>query len=139
MNASEPGVWMVHCHILQHMATGMQTFWVVGNQSEFWGRCVLCGGTFLCTGLCFLFCLNFSVGEFLDELVGVLLTSWCVGPAAVCAGLSGVWRERGGNETLDPSVPAFQGRPEMDRKKSAESGIDSELVTGRREGSGGKM
>lgn len=27
-------VWMVHCHILQHMVMGMQTAWVMGNASE---------------------------------------------------------------------------------------------------------
>lgn len=27
-------VWMVHCHILQHMIQGMQTVWVMGNASE---------------------------------------------------------------------------------------------------------
>lgn len=30
----QPGVWMVHCHILQHMVMGMQTLWVTGNSSE---------------------------------------------------------------------------------------------------------
>ncbi|CRG90924.1 L-ascorbate oxidase [Talaromyces islandicus] len=29
-----PGVWMVHCHILQHMILGMQSVWVMGNASE---------------------------------------------------------------------------------------------------------
>lgn len=27
-------VWMVHCHILQHMIMGMQSVWVMGNASE---------------------------------------------------------------------------------------------------------
>lgn len=31
---TDPGVWMVHCHILQHMLMGMQTVWVHGNTSE---------------------------------------------------------------------------------------------------------
>lgn len=29
-----PGVWMIHCHVLQHMIMGMQSVWVVGNASE---------------------------------------------------------------------------------------------------------
>ncbi|QIW98575.1 hypothetical protein AMS68_004093 [Peltaster fructicola] len=29
-----PGVWMIHCHILQHMIMGMQTVWVMGNATE---------------------------------------------------------------------------------------------------------
>ncbi|EWC44178.1 hypothetical protein DRE_07003 [Drechslerella stenobrocha 248] len=32
-----PGVWMLHCHILQHMVMGMQTVWVFGNASEITG------------------------------------------------------------------------------------------------------
>lgn len=28
LNVTEPGVWMIHCHILQHMVMGMQTVWV---------------------------------------------------------------------------------------------------------------
>ncbi|ORX99505.1 Cupredoxin [Clohesyomyces aquaticus] len=31
LNVSEPGVWMMHCHILAHMIMGMQTSWVFGN------------------------------------------------------------------------------------------------------------
>ena len=34
LRITEPGVWMIHCHILQHMIMGMQTVWVMGNQSE---------------------------------------------------------------------------------------------------------
>lgn len=34
MRVTDPGVWMVHCHILQHMIMGMQTVWVHGNASE---------------------------------------------------------------------------------------------------------
>ena len=34
LRVTEPGVWMVHCHILQHMIMGMQTAWVMGNSSE---------------------------------------------------------------------------------------------------------
>jgi L-ascorbate oxidase len=28
LKVTEPGVWMIHCHILQHMIMGMQTVWV---------------------------------------------------------------------------------------------------------------
>lgn len=31
---TEPGVWMLHCHVLQHMVMGMQTVWVMGNETE---------------------------------------------------------------------------------------------------------
>ncbi|TAQ86499.1 hypothetical protein B7494_g5173 [Chlorociboria aeruginascens] len=34
LRVDEPGVWMVHCHILQHMIMGMQTVWVMGNETE---------------------------------------------------------------------------------------------------------
>ena len=33
-SANVRSVWMVHCHILQHMVMGMQTVWVMGNASE---------------------------------------------------------------------------------------------------------
>ncbi|KAF3184947.1 hypothetical protein TWF225_005849 [Orbilia oligospora] len=29
-----PGVWMMHCHILQHMVMGMQTVWMFGRPTE---------------------------------------------------------------------------------------------------------
>lgn len=38
LNVTEPGVWMIHCHILQHMLMGMQTVWVMGNESEVLGK-----------------------------------------------------------------------------------------------------
>ncbi|KAE8448912.1 hypothetical protein EG329_008708 [Mollisiaceae sp. DMI_Dod_QoI] len=38
LNVTEPGVWMIHCHILQHMLMGMQTIWVMGNSSEVLGK-----------------------------------------------------------------------------------------------------
>ncbi|KAJ6258870.1 Laccase-4 [Drechslerella dactyloides] len=38
VHVKEPGVWMLHCHILQHMVMGMQTVWVFGNASEIVGR-----------------------------------------------------------------------------------------------------
>lgn len=34
LRVNQPGVWMVHCHILQHMVMGMQTVWVMGNETE---------------------------------------------------------------------------------------------------------
>ncbi|KAG4413452.1 hypothetical protein IFR04_013429 [Cadophora malorum] len=34
LEVTQPGVWMIHCHILQHMLMGMQTVWVMGNASE---------------------------------------------------------------------------------------------------------
>ncbi|KAG0645875.1 Multicopper oxidase aurL2 [Hyphodiscus hymeniophilus] len=38
LRITEPGVWMVHCHILQHMLMGMQTVWVMGNETEVLGK-----------------------------------------------------------------------------------------------------
>ncbi|KUJ06572.1 L-ascorbate oxidase [Mollisia scopiformis] len=38
LKVTEPGVWMIHCHILQHMLMGMQTVWVMGNSSEVLGK-----------------------------------------------------------------------------------------------------
>ena len=37
IRVTNPGVWMYHCHILQHMVMGMQTVWVFGNASEIVG------------------------------------------------------------------------------------------------------
>ncbi|KAF9638704.1 putative l-ascorbate oxidase protein [Lasiodiplodia theobromae] len=34
IRVEQPGVWMLHCHILQHMIMGMQTAWVFGNSSD---------------------------------------------------------------------------------------------------------
>lgn len=34
IRVEDPGVWMIHCHTLQHMLMGMQTIWVMGNASE---------------------------------------------------------------------------------------------------------
>ncbi|KAL3474868.1 L-ascorbate oxidase [Aspergillus californicus] len=34
VQAGNAGVWMIHCHILQHMIMGMQSVWVIGNASE---------------------------------------------------------------------------------------------------------
>jgi L-ascorbate oxidase len=34
LRATEPGVWMMHCHTLQHMIMGMQTVWVFGDSSD---------------------------------------------------------------------------------------------------------
>lgn len=30
----DPGVWMIHCHTLQHMVMGMQTVWVFGDAAD---------------------------------------------------------------------------------------------------------
>ncbi|KAF1967560.1 ascorbate oxidase [Bimuria novae-zelandiae CBS 107.79] len=30
----QPGVWMVHCHVLQHMVMGMQMVWTVGSAED---------------------------------------------------------------------------------------------------------
>ncbi|KAF3940375.1 Laccase-2 [Dactylella cylindrospora] len=37
LNVKYAGVWMLHCHILQHMIMGMQTVWVFGNATEIIG------------------------------------------------------------------------------------------------------
>ncbi|KAJ8101982.1 Cupredoxin [Lipomyces tetrasporus] len=34
LRVTTPGVWMIHCHILQHMIMGMQTVWVFGDREE---------------------------------------------------------------------------------------------------------
>ncbi|KAJ5155839.1 L-ascorbate oxidase [Penicillium capsulatum] len=34
LRVANAGVWMVHCHTLQHMINGMQSVWVMGNASE---------------------------------------------------------------------------------------------------------
>lgn len=34
VKVDNPGVWMIHCHITQHMILGMSTVWVMGNASE---------------------------------------------------------------------------------------------------------
>ena len=34
IRVQNPGVWMIHCHILQHMVMGMQTVWVFGEPSD---------------------------------------------------------------------------------------------------------
>ncbi|KAI9044400.1 L-ascorbate oxidase [Aspergillus affinis] len=34
LRVQNAGVWMVHCHTLQHMVDGMQTVWMMGNASE---------------------------------------------------------------------------------------------------------
>ena len=34
LRVTQPGVWMIHCHILQHLIMGMQTSWVFGNASD---------------------------------------------------------------------------------------------------------
>ncbi|KFY69356.1 hypothetical protein V496_00291 [Pseudogymnoascus sp. VKM F-4515 (FW-2607)] len=34
LRVDHPGVWMIHCHLLPHMVWGMNTAWVMGNQTE---------------------------------------------------------------------------------------------------------
>lgn len=34
LRVQQPGVWMIHCHTLQHMLMGMQTVWVFGDARE---------------------------------------------------------------------------------------------------------
>ncbi len=36
LRVTQPGVWMVHCHIMQHMVMGMQTVWVMGMKAKLW-------------------------------------------------------------------------------------------------------
>lgn len=38
LRVENAGIWMIHCHILQHMVMGMQSVWVVGNASEIVGK-----------------------------------------------------------------------------------------------------
>ncbi|OAG01952.1 L-ascorbate oxidase [Paraphaeosphaeria sporulosa] len=38
VNVSEPGVWMMHCHIIAHMIMGMQTAWVFGDEADITSR-----------------------------------------------------------------------------------------------------
>jgi L-ascorbate oxidase len=34
LRVQDPGVWMIHCHILQHMVMGMQTVWIFGDANQ---------------------------------------------------------------------------------------------------------
>ncbi|QUC24037.1 uncharacterized protein UV8b_08278 [Ustilaginoidea virens] len=34
IRVSDPGIWMVHCHTLQHMIMGMQSVWAVGTAAD---------------------------------------------------------------------------------------------------------
>lgn len=34
LRVADPGVWVVHCHTLQHMIQGMQTVWVHGDAED---------------------------------------------------------------------------------------------------------
>lgn len=34
VRVEDAGVWMIHCHILQHMAMGMQSVWVMGDYEQ---------------------------------------------------------------------------------------------------------
>ncbi|KAK1994863.1 L-ascorbate oxidase [Colletotrichum falcatum] len=37
LRVTDAGVWMVHCHILQHMVMGMQSVWVMGDYQDITG------------------------------------------------------------------------------------------------------
>ncbi|KAK1986938.1 L-ascorbate oxidase [Colletotrichum cereale] len=37
LRVEDAGVWMVHCHILQHMVMGMQSVWVMGDYQDITG------------------------------------------------------------------------------------------------------
>ncbi|GKT57987.1 L-ascorbate oxidase [Colletotrichum tofieldiae] len=37
LRVEDAGVWMIHCHILQHMVMGMQSVWVMGNYQDITG------------------------------------------------------------------------------------------------------
>ncbi|EFQ35509.1 L-ascorbate oxidase [Colletotrichum graminicola] len=37
LRVKDAGVWMIHCHILQHMIMGMQTVWVMGDYQDITG------------------------------------------------------------------------------------------------------
>ena len=34
LRVQDAGVWMIHCHILQHMIMGMQSVWIMGDLDE---------------------------------------------------------------------------------------------------------
>jgi L-ascorbate oxidase len=34
LRVEQPGVWMIHCHTLQHMIMGMSTIWVFGDSAD---------------------------------------------------------------------------------------------------------
>ncbi|KAF6824932.1 l-ascorbate oxidase [Colletotrichum musicola] len=37
IRVEDAGVWMIHCHILQHMVMGMQSVWVMGDYQDITG------------------------------------------------------------------------------------------------------
>ncbi|KAL0942080.1 l-ascorbate oxidase [Colletotrichum truncatum] len=37
LRVEDAGVWMIHCHILQHMVMGMQSVWVMGDYQDITG------------------------------------------------------------------------------------------------------
>ncbi len=41
LRVEDAGVWMIHCHILQHMAMGIQSVWVTVRSLESPGRMLL--------------------------------------------------------------------------------------------------
>jgi len=34
IRVTDPGVWLIHCHIVGHMVMGMQSVWIVGNADD---------------------------------------------------------------------------------------------------------
>ncbi|KAE9983294.1 hypothetical protein EG328_010082 [Venturia inaequalis] len=38
VRVDDPGLWMMHCHILQHMVMGMQSVWSFGDADDILGR-----------------------------------------------------------------------------------------------------
>jgi hypothetical protein len=40
LRVTDAGVWMIHCHSLQHMAMGMQTVWVMGDAAQIQAKIV---------------------------------------------------------------------------------------------------
>lgn len=37
LRVTDAGVWMIHCHILQHMVMGMQSVWIMGEYGQITG------------------------------------------------------------------------------------------------------
>ncbi|KAF2155411.1 multicopper oxidase [Myriangium duriaei CBS 260.36] len=38
LRVDDAGVWMVHCHTLQHMVMGMQSVWIMGDERDIAGK-----------------------------------------------------------------------------------------------------
>ncbi|KFY89645.1 hypothetical protein V500_05564 [Pseudogymnoascus sp. VKM F-4518 (FW-2643)] len=50
IRVTDPGVWMMHCHILQHMVMGMQTVFTFGNQTDMMNKSGPIGESYLTYG-----------------------------------------------------------------------------------------